>query len=279
MVIFGWMRRGILLGAKLEECERCGPTAHYLIRQIHWFSLFWIPVLPLWLSHKLVCSECRAEIPISFGDARAALRSGSLPLDRERPGFERWKREQMGSGPDDWKTLGLAPGASPEEIHARFRELAKSAHPDVGGSSQAFAALSGAYRRVLASPKVDPAAAVEPGDVFDPFIPNPHPGAWNTYLHAWPFLAGVALVVVLAGGALSPSPAYPSAPAYQPPAVPAFAPAGDEHICYLAADGNLAGCRGSNGAVLFGNTGTGQTVTCWFTEPVPTNQTTFSCSR
>jgi len=41
--------------------------------------------------------------------------------------------------------------ASPSRIKARYRELAKSAHPDApGGSAEAMAALSDAFRQALA---------------------------------------------------------------------------------------------------------------------------------
>ncbi len=41
-----------------------------------------------------------------------------------------------------WKTLGLKPGASEEEINDRYRELARKAHPDTGGSEKAMLKLN-----------------------------------------------------------------------------------------------------------------------------------------
>lgn len=37
-----------------------------------------------------------------------------------------------------YDVLGLAPEASPDEVHAAFRRLARERHPDVGGSKDAF---------------------------------------------------------------------------------------------------------------------------------------------
>jgi len=41
-----------------------------------------------------------------------------------------------------WKTLGLKPGASEEEINERYRELAFKAHPDRGGTERAMRNLN-----------------------------------------------------------------------------------------------------------------------------------------
>jgi len=50
---------------------------------------------------------------------------------------------------DPWEVLGLRPGASPELINAVFRELAKKAHPDQGGSDEAMAELNAARAAAL----------------------------------------------------------------------------------------------------------------------------------
>jgi hypothetical protein len=51
-----------------------------------------------------------------------------------------------------FKLLGLTPGATSEEIHARFRALAANAHPDApGGDTDAFVRLEAAKRVALGS--------------------------------------------------------------------------------------------------------------------------------
>lgn len=51
---------------------------------------------------------------------------------------------------EHWTVLGLAPGASRDVIQAAYRTLAKSAHPDAGGSDAQMAALNRARDAALA---------------------------------------------------------------------------------------------------------------------------------
>lgn len=44
--------------------------------------------------------------------------------------------------------LGVAPGASPEEIRAAWRRVARATHPDHGGDATAFAVAAAAYARL-----------------------------------------------------------------------------------------------------------------------------------
>lgn len=87
MIVYGWMRPTILLGFKIDLCARCGVAGqHAIVRRVSWVSIFFVPVLPFWMSHRLVCGGCGAETKLRFGQVRAALRSGKLPL-APRPGF------------------------------------------------------------------------------------------------------------------------------------------------------------------------------------------------
>lgn len=51
--------------------------------------------------------------------------------------------------PDCWAILGLRPGAPAESIAAAFRALARTAHPDAGGSLEAMQALTAARDAAL----------------------------------------------------------------------------------------------------------------------------------
>lgn len=71
--------------------------------------------------------------------------------------------------PPHYRTLGLAPGASDEEIRAAYRRLAKKHHPDANpddpASEELFKRVAGAYR-ILSDPsarrRYDRAAGVAP---------------------------------------------------------------------------------------------------------------------
>ena len=46
--------------------------------------------------------------------------------------------------------LGVRPGASREDVKARFRELARKCHPDAGGRPEDFVRVTLAYERIQA---------------------------------------------------------------------------------------------------------------------------------
>ena len=44
--------------------------------------------------------------------------------------------------------LGVAPGASPGEVRAAWRRVARATHPDNGGDARAFSAAAAAYAQL-----------------------------------------------------------------------------------------------------------------------------------
>src|SRR6266403_3060544 len=52
---------------------------------------------------------------------------------------------------DHYAVLGLQPSATPEQIKQAYREYAKRAHPDAGGSAEAMERINEAHR-VLSDP-------------------------------------------------------------------------------------------------------------------------------
>lgn len=93
MVIYGWMGRPTLLGTKNDLCATChvaGP--HAIVRIVRWATVFWAPIVPIWVSHKLVCGNCGAQTKLGWRQARAGLRSGSLPLPH-RPEFDAYAQK------------------------------------------------------------------------------------------------------------------------------------------------------------------------------------------
>jgi DnaJ-domain-containing protein 1 len=68
----------------------------------------------------------------------------------ERRGVAREEPEPPGAGgqsmteAEAYRVLGLAPGASLEDVRAAYRRLMKRVHPDLGGSSPLAAMLNAA---------------------------------------------------------------------------------------------------------------------------------------
>ena len=50
--------------------------------------------------------------------------------------------------------LGLSPGATSAEVKARYRDLARTLHPDAGGDAAEFSKVAQAYREALAEATV-----------------------------------------------------------------------------------------------------------------------------
>ncbi|HET9614810.1 MAG TPA: J domain-containing protein, partial [Candidatus Limnocylindrales bacterium] len=53
---------------------------------------------------------------------------------------------------DPWRTLGLAPGSSLEQVRRAYRQLAKANHPDAAGEAALprFLAIQAAYEQIVA---------------------------------------------------------------------------------------------------------------------------------
>lgn len=89
---------------------------------------------------------------VAVGKTIEALRGcdrwGAADLERTFTGYA--ALPPAGGGVcDPWTELGLAPGASEEQVRAAFRRRAKELHPDTGGNGAAFVALVEARNDVL----------------------------------------------------------------------------------------------------------------------------------
>lgn len=59
MIIFGLRTRASNEGAQALVCPRCGTSQlHRLVRRKRFFSLFFVPVLPLGSTYTAVCANC-----------------------------------------------------------------------------------------------------------------------------------------------------------------------------------------------------------------------------
>jgi hypothetical protein len=85
-----------------------------------------------------------------YPDDSPALRVRTF-LDEVRYLYPEPFEETLHEDPASWAAvLGLVPPFGIEDIRAAFRQKSKSAHPDAGGSSEAFVRLREAYEEAMA---------------------------------------------------------------------------------------------------------------------------------
>jgi hypothetical protein len=90
---------------------------------------------PSWDKLTIICTSCASQF-FPFVDATAA----PPPPFHE----QEWPYRQQ-----PWDVLGVARDATEEEINNAFRERAKSAHPDIGGSHEEMSLLGEARMWML----------------------------------------------------------------------------------------------------------------------------------
>ena len=80
MIIFGFRSFVKALGMLTLVCNHChNPAAHRLVQRSRWFTLFFIPVIPLGFSRYTVCAYCATASKISKDDAERLLAGTSGP--------------------------------------------------------------------------------------------------------------------------------------------------------------------------------------------------------
>lgn len=78
-------------------------------------------------------------VGLAIEHLRGLERHGGAPmLERAFEGFAALPSAGGVAPPSCWEILDVPPGAAREAIEAKFRELAKTAHPDLGGTAEAF---------------------------------------------------------------------------------------------------------------------------------------------
>lgn len=87
-------------------------------------------------------------LALTIGALRGIERWGaSEMMERAFSGFKQLAAEN--EGPSWWGVLGVRAGATAAEIDAAYRELAKKAHPDLGGNDAEMSALNAARQQGL----------------------------------------------------------------------------------------------------------------------------------
>jgi hypothetical protein len=89
-----------------------------------------------------------AGVAASIEALRALERHGSGLMDRAFTGFE--ALPHLPALRDCWDVLGVGPWSSPEEIERAYQRARSAAHPDKGGSSEAFDEVQRAYEAAIA---------------------------------------------------------------------------------------------------------------------------------
>jgi hypothetical protein len=85
-LIFGFRTRVKALARLLLICRACTrPASHAVYRKMRWFTLFFIPVIPLSRKHLLQCAMCGHVGAISKEDAERlvaqAQAEATVPAD------------------------------------------------------------------------------------------------------------------------------------------------------------------------------------------------------
>ena len=77
MFIFGWKRKNKILGvnySKIYCCSNCKNSSHYtIVRNRLYFTLFFLPILPLSSKYYEICPICERGIKIKKEEAKALL--------------------------------------------------------------------------------------------------------------------------------------------------------------------------------------------------------------
>jgi hypothetical protein len=74
MILFGYRQTVKELARFMAQCRSCGMQGWQVVfRVLTWFTLFFIPVLPLWLSRKQQCGTCGVALKISKEEADRAI--------------------------------------------------------------------------------------------------------------------------------------------------------------------------------------------------------------
>lgn len=75
MILYGWRSfLKVLCALGQGVCPRCGNQAVWqLVRKRHWFTLFFIPLIPYRTEYFMACPVCRAGKKLTKQEAKAIL--------------------------------------------------------------------------------------------------------------------------------------------------------------------------------------------------------------
>jgi hypothetical protein len=92
MIIFGFRNTLAVLAMVLLRCARCGMPANQRVQRLRsWFTLFFIPVIPLRSTYLMTCAYCGSDTRIRKQDAERLQASqhgpDGVPSPPPGPGY------------------------------------------------------------------------------------------------------------------------------------------------------------------------------------------------
>jgi hypothetical protein len=112
MIIFGFRNKLAVLAMVLLQCGRCGMPANQRVQRLrYWFTLFFVPVIPLRTTYFMTCAYCGSDTRIGREDAErlAATQHGpdggpgyGRPYGRQ-PQQPQPPQQQWGPPPQPWQ--------------------------------------------------------------------------------------------------------------------------------------------------------------------------------
>lgn len=74
MIIFGYRQTVKELATLITQCRKCGTQGwHRVYRLISWFTLFFIPVLPVWIKRSALCGTCGQKWTLTTAEAETLI--------------------------------------------------------------------------------------------------------------------------------------------------------------------------------------------------------------
>jgi hypothetical protein len=120
LIIFGRRRRGYRMAHVLAMCGRChSPATQAVVRIKTFFTLFFVPLIPLGTKYRSTCTNCSATIELSRDQADQALvtmaqqqQPDHAPAESQRPTASFRAASAIPAG--DAATMPQAPVRNPD---------------------------------------------------------------------------------------------------------------------------------------------------------------------
>lgn len=86
IILFGIRRRAQRMAVVLQLCSRCHtPAAQTIIRVRTFFTLFFIPLIPLGSKYRSTCTMCGSTVALSAEEAEHLVASAQMQTGSPRP--------------------------------------------------------------------------------------------------------------------------------------------------------------------------------------------------